>query len=101
MLRTQILYVDDVDGSQADGTVRFGLDGTAYESEMNKKHADQFGQVIRPYIDAARKVAIVPAVCRRRASGSAGPVRRAFVDERLVSREPRSRDTRCQESRAT
>jgi Lsr2 len=54
--RTQILYIDDIDGSQADGTVRFGIDGTAYEIDLNKKHADQLAKVIRPYIDAARKV---------------------------------------------
>lgn len=54
--RTQILYIDDIDGSQADGTVRFGLDGTAYEIDLNKKHADQLARVVQPYVDAARKV---------------------------------------------
>jgi hypothetical protein len=54
--RTQILYVDDIDGSEAEGTVRFGLDGTDYEIDLNKKHADQLAKAIRPYIDAARKV---------------------------------------------
>ena len=54
--RTQILYVDDIDGSKADGTVRFGFDGTAYEIDLSKKHADHLAEVIRPYIDAARKV---------------------------------------------
>ena len=54
--RTQILYVDDIDGSEAEGTVRFGLDGADYEIDLNKKHADQFAKAIRPYIDAARKV---------------------------------------------
>jgi nucleoid-associated protein Lsr2 len=54
--RTQILYVDDIDGSAAEGTVRFGIDGADYEIDLNKKHADQFAKAIRPYIDAARKV---------------------------------------------
>ena len=54
--RTQILYVDDIDGSKADGTIRFGLDGTYYEIDLSKKHADQLAKAIRPYIDAARKV---------------------------------------------
>jgi hypothetical protein len=53
--RTQILYVDDIDGSEADGTVRFGLDGVDYEIDLSKKHADQFAKAIRPYLDAARK----------------------------------------------
>jgi hypothetical protein len=54
--RTQVLYVDDIDGSDAEGTVRFGFDGTDYEIDLNKKHADQLAQAIGPFIDAARKV---------------------------------------------
>ena len=64
--RTQILYVDDIDGSEAEGTVRFGLDGTEYEIDLNKKHSAQFTKAIRPYIDAARKV----SSSRRPARGS-------------------------------
>jgi hypothetical protein len=54
--RTQVLYVDDIDGSDAKGTVRFGFDGTDYEIDLNKKHADQLAQAIGPFIAAARKV---------------------------------------------
>jgi hypothetical protein len=54
--RTQVLYVDDIDGSDAEGTVRFGFDGTDYEIDLNKKHADQLNQAISPFIAAARKV---------------------------------------------
>jgi hypothetical protein len=53
--RTQVLYVDDIDGSDAEGTVRFGLGGADYEIELNKKHADQFAKAIAPFIAAARK----------------------------------------------
>jgi hypothetical protein len=28
----QTLFIDDIDGSAAEGMVRFGLDGTEYES---------------------------------------------------------------------
>ena len=66
--RTQILYIDDIDGSQADGTVRFGVDGTAYEIDLNKKHADQLAKVIRPYVEAARRV---PSSRRAASSGRA------------------------------
>jgi hypothetical protein len=54
--RTQVLYVDDIDGSEAEGTVRFGLGGTDYEIDLSKKHADEFAEAISPFIDAARKV---------------------------------------------
>ena len=29
--KVQTLFIDDLDGSAAEGTVRFGLDGTEYE----------------------------------------------------------------------
>jgi hypothetical protein len=67
--RTQILYVDDIDGSDAEGTVRFGFDGADYEIDLNKKHADQPRQAIRPYIDAARKVSSSHSGSPRFASG--------------------------------
>jgi hypothetical protein len=54
--RTQVLYVDDIDGSDAEGTVRFGFDGTDYEIDLNKKHAEQLAEAIAPFIAAARKV---------------------------------------------
>ena len=33
--KIQTLFIDDLDGSEADGTVRFGLDGTDYEIDLN------------------------------------------------------------------
>jgi hypothetical protein len=54
--RTQVLYVDDIDGSEAEGTVRFGFGGSDYEIDLNKEHADQFNAAVGPFIAAARKV---------------------------------------------
>ena len=54
--RTQVRYVDDIDGSEADGTVRFGLGGADYEIDLSKQHADQLAAAIGPYVQAARKV---------------------------------------------
>ena len=75
------MYIDDIDGSQADGTVRFGLDGTSYEIDLRKKHADELARVIRPYIDVARKV---PSV--RRSIQGGRPVRRSQSDVRAWAR---------------
>ncbi len=79
--RTQILYVDDIDGSEAEGTVRFGLDGADYEIDLNKKHADQLATTIRPYIDAARKVS-----SSRRAARGSRPARHNQSDVRAWAR---------------
>lgn len=64
--RMQILYVDDIDGSEAEGTVRFGFEGADYEIDLNKKHAEQLAKAIGPYVEAARKVSST----RRAARGS-------------------------------
>jgi hypothetical protein len=37
--KVQTLFIDDLDGSAADGMVRFGLDGTEYEIDLNAEHA--------------------------------------------------------------
>jgi Lsr2 len=33
--KIQTVFIDDVDGSEAEGTVRFGLDGAQYEIDLN------------------------------------------------------------------
>lgn len=37
--KRQTLLIDDLNSSKADGTVRFGLDGTEYEIDLNAEHA--------------------------------------------------------------
>ena len=37
--KVQTLFIDDLDGSEAEGTVRFGLDGTEYEIDLNAENA--------------------------------------------------------------
>ena len=80
--RTQVLYVDDIDGSDAEGTVRFGFDGTDYEIDLNKKHADQLAQAIGPFIAAARKVS-----SSRRPARAARTGRQNLSDVRAWARD--------------
>jgi hypothetical protein len=51
----QIVFTDDIDGSDAAGTVQFGLEGASYEIDLSKKNADKLAKVLEPYINAARK----------------------------------------------
>jgi hypothetical protein len=67
--RTQVLFVDDIDGSEAVGTVRFGLAGAEYEIDLSKEHADQLAAAIEPYIAAARRV----SAARRAAKPARAP----------------------------
>ena len=53
--KIQTLFIDDIDGTEAEGTVRFGLDGAEYEIDLNAKHADALRKALAKYIDAARR----------------------------------------------
>ncbi|MBV9095620.1 MAG: Lsr2 family protein [Streptosporangiaceae bacterium] len=53
--KIQTLFIDDIDGSPAEGTVRFALDGTDYEIDLNAAHAGELRKVLTKYIDAARR----------------------------------------------
>jgi hypothetical protein len=53
--KVQTLYIDDIDGGEAAGTVRFGLDGVDYEIDLSAGHTDELHAALRTYIDHARK----------------------------------------------
>ena len=46
---------DDLDGGPADETVRFGVDGTDYEIDLNKQNAASFRRSVAPFVDHARR----------------------------------------------
>ena len=70
--RIQTLFIDDLDGSAAEGTVRFGLDGTEYEIDLNAQHAQALRTALARYTEAARRAPGTrrPARGGRRASAS-------------------------------
>ena len=53
--KIQTLFIDDIDGSEAEGTVRFALDGAEYEIDLNAKHAEALRKSLARYVDAARR----------------------------------------------
>ena len=55
--KVQTLFVDDLDGSAAEGTVRFGLDGTDYEIDLNTEHAQALRDALARYVSAGRRAA--------------------------------------------
>src|SRR6516225_4957943 len=54
--KIQTLFVDDLDGGEAEGMVRFGLDGANYEIDLSAAHAEELRKVLAPYTRAGRKV---------------------------------------------
>ncbi len=53
--KVSIILIDDIDGSDADETVRFALDGTSYEIDLNAQHAQELRDALALYIGHARK----------------------------------------------
>lgn len=53
--KVNIVLVDDIDESEADETVRFGLDGVSYEIDLNAEHAEELRESLAPFVAHARK----------------------------------------------
>jgi predicted GNAT superfamily acetyltransferase len=54
--KVQTFFVDDIDGGEAEGTVRFGLDGTDYEIDLSAAHTEALREALEEFIRAGRKV---------------------------------------------
>jgi hypothetical protein len=54
--RVQVLFIDDLDGSEAEGTVNYGIDGMQYEIDLNTAHAKELRNTLARYTEAARRV---------------------------------------------
>ena len=53
--KVQTLLIDDLDGGEAESTVRFALDGTWYEIDLSAKNARALRKALGRYLDAARR----------------------------------------------
>ena len=58
--KIQTLFIDDIDGGTAEGTVRFGLDGTEYEIDLSARHTEELRKVLANYVAHGRKAAARP-----------------------------------------
>ncbi len=54
--KINVSLVDDVDGSVAQETVTFSIDGVAHEIDLNAENADRLRATFAPYVAAARRV---------------------------------------------
>jgi Lsr2 len=68
---------DDLDGSPADETVRFGLESTEYEIDLSENNAHAFRAQLAPFVEHTRKRGRGPA--RRDTRTEAGRQRRGEV----------------------
>ena len=72
--RTIVQLTDDLDGSEADETVSFALDGQPYEIDLTTEHAEQLRGALGEWVEHARRAASSGRGSgqrsRRRAGGS-------------------------------
>ena len=54
--KVHIVLVDDIDQSDAEETVSFGLDGKEYVIDLNSKNAKALRDAVAPYVAHARPV---------------------------------------------
>ena len=52
--KTIVELTDDLDGSPADETLRFALDGSEFEIDLSTAHAKQLRNALQPFAKAAR-----------------------------------------------
>ena len=70
----QIIHklVDDLDGGDAEETVKFALDGTQYEIDLSESNAAKLRDILAPYVGAGAKVARGGVVVGGRAARGRG-----------------------------
>ena len=54
--KTVVTLEDDIDGSEAGGTVTFALNGVQYELDLSGKNHDKLLKAFEPYVSGGRKV---------------------------------------------
>lgn len=74
--KTHIELEDDLDGSEADETVQFGLDGVDYEIDLSEAHAKDLRGELEAYKAAARRVGKVQRQLTQRNAGAPARVDR-------------------------
>jgi hypothetical protein len=74
MQSVTVVLTDDIDGSEATETVRFGVDGSWYEIDLCSANADKLREVMGEWTSHARRSGAAPS--RSAAGGGSGRARR-------------------------
>ncbi|HEX8631908.1 MAG TPA: Lsr2 family protein [Catenuloplanes sp.] len=71
------LLTDDLDGSEANESIEFGLDGVSYTIDLSEKNAGKLRKALDPYIGSGNRVGRGGVEARRngRRGGVAAPGR--------------------------
>ncbi|GGS16684.1 MULTISPECIES: histone-like nucleoid-structuring protein Lsr2 [Actinokineospora] len=53
--KVTVSLVDDIDGSEAEETVEFALDGATYQIDLSSKNAERLRSALSDFVDHARR----------------------------------------------
>ncbi|MFI7543820.1 Lsr2 family protein [Actinoplanes sp. NPDC049599] len=79
------LLTDDLDGTEADSTIEFGLDGINYTIDLSEKNAGKLRKALEPYLNVASRVG--RSTTSRIPARSAVPTSRSNRDQNQAIRE--------------
>lgn len=91
--KVSLRLIDDLDGSEAKGTIEFGMDGVLYEMELSEANEQKLRDALAGFVAKARKTGgrkkILSPVVRTGAKSPGGSVRRndELADIRKWARE--------------
>ncbi|MEU5874259.1 Lsr2 family protein [Glycomyces sp. NPDC047369] len=54
--KTQVILIDDIDGGKATETVRFAIDGQAYEIDLSDAHAKEMRDALEKFQEAGTRL---------------------------------------------
>ena len=70
---TKVILTDDIDGTPADETVSFSLDGVSYEIDLTSDNAARLRDALAPWVGAGRRTggrAARPGTRKPRSAGN-------------------------------
>ncbi len=73
--KVQVVLIDDIDGSDADETVSFSLDGANYEIDLTSRRAADLRAALEPWIAHARRANARPSRASRRSNSDVQAIR--------------------------
>ena len=59
----KVVLLDDIDGTEAESTLRFSIESTNYEIDLSEKNLEKFNEAVAEFVEVAR-VANVPQESR-------------------------------------
>ena len=81
--QTTVRFVDDLDGSEAVGTVSFSLNNRSYEIDLSDENTDKLHDALAPFVEHARQIGGRGAGRgRRRGQGQLGEEKKAVRSNR-------------------